>query len=339
MAGTSGQGPDHIIRQLAEQPFDFDFFRAVRLVESQHAQSPRIGRSISPVQEPIRFAQSPSLAFAPSTIEKLQWPEGSAVPRLFIRFFGLFGPNGPLPPHLTEYALERQLHFNDHTFAAFLNVFHHRLLEFFYRAWADSQKAVDMDRADSQGFVDYIGSFFGLGMESLRERDSVQDAAKLFFAGRLASQTRNAEGLEAILEAYFEIKTEVQTFVGRWLDLPADSLCRLGESPETGRMGMTAIVGSHTWACQLGFRIRAGPMKLKDYERLLPHGKAFRRLKYWVLNYLGEQFFWDIQLVLEADEVPDTCLGKSGRLGWTTWMKTAPMTRDADDLILNPPPE
>jgi type VI secretion system protein ImpH len=339
MAGTSGQSSDNLIQRLTEEPFEYDFFRAVRLIESLHPHLPRIGCSISSGQDPVRFAQSASLAFAPSTLEKLHWPEGAPVPRLFSRFFGLFGPNGPLPPHITEYALERELHFNDPTITAFFNVFHHRLISFFYRAWAESQKAVDLDRSDDRRYADYVGSVFGLGMESLRSRDTVQDAAKLYFAGRLACPTRNAEGLEAILQAYFEIKTEVQTFVGRWLDLPSDSLCRLGESPETGRLGMTAIVGSHMWVCQLAFRVRVGPMKLVDYERMLPHGKAFQRLKYWVLNYLGEQFFWDIQLVLEASEVPDTCLGKSGRLGWTSWIKTAPLTHDADDLILNPPPD
>ncbi len=56
-----------------------------------------------------------------------------------------------------------------------------------------------------------------------------------------------------------------------------------------------------------------------------------------MLNYCGEHFFWDVQLVLAAAEVPATRLGAAGRLGWDTWLKTQPFTRDADDLILNPP--
>jgi hypothetical protein len=34
----------------------------------------------------------------------------SSVPKLFVNFFGLMGPNGPLPIHLTEYARERLQH-------------------------------------------------------------------------------------------------------------------------------------------------------------------------------------------------------------------------------------
>jgi len=48
----------------------------------------------------------------------------------------------------------------------------------------------------------------------------VPDRAKFYFAGRLVHQTRNAEGLEAIVQDFFGIRTQVLTFFGRWLDLP-----------------------------------------------------------------------------------------------------------------------
>jgi type VI secretion system protein ImpH len=336
---TTSSAPTTLLEDLARNPFVFNFFRAVRLLENSRPDLPRIGRSLSPAQDPVRFGQNPSLAFAPSSLESLQQRPEDPFPRLYVRFFGLLGPNAPLPPHLTEYAHERIIHFGDRTFAAFLNVFNHRLISFFYRAWAANQKAVDLDRAQDQRFTAFVGSFFGVGTEGLQNRDAVQDWAKLFFAGRLSCQTRNAEGLEAILGAYFEIKTQVQTFAGRWMDLPPDSICQLGDSPETGSLGVNAILGSRFFECQLNFRVRLGPMKLADYERMLPGGAAFVRLKFWILNYCGEHFFWDAQLVLEAPEVPEIELGRAGRLGWTTWLKSQPFTRDADDLILIPPPD
>ncbi len=336
MASANRQTADTLVERLASEPFAFDFFRAVRLLESRRADLPRIGYSLAPAQDPVRFCQNPSLAFAPSTLQAFEQNGPSAPPKLAVRFFGLFGPNAPLPPHFTEHALERQLHHGDRTFAAFLNVFHHRLISFFYRAWAANQKAVDLDRPDDQRYAAYVGSFCGVGMEALRRRDAVPDAAKLFFSGRLACQTRNAEGLQAILQDFFAIKAEVQTFLGRWLNLPPDSVCQLGQSPETGCLGSTTIVGSRIWDCQLSFRLRLGPMSLADFQRMLPTGLSFPRLKCWVVNYCGEHFFWDVQLVLEARAVPETCLGRAGHLGWTTWLKTKPFDHDAEDLILNP---
>jgi len=337
MADTNGNPTDSLIERLVQRPYAFDFFLAVRLLESRRPDLPRIGFSHSPAEEAVRFWQKPSLRFAPSAIDSAWVPNPDSPMRLAVNFFGLFGPNAPLPPHITEYALEREIHHKDPTICAFFNLFHHRLISLFYRAWAASQKAVDSDRAADQHFASYIGSFFGVGMEALRNRDAVPDPAKLFFAGRLACQTRNAEGLEAILREYFHVPAEVQPFAGRWLTLPPDSVCRLGESPESGSLGVNAILGARFWDCQLSFRLRFGPMSLADYERLLPQGDSFERLRDWVLNYCGEHFFWDVQLVLRAAEVPPARLGGATRLGWTSWLQTQPRATDAADLILNPP--
>jgi type VI secretion system protein ImpH len=339
MADTNGNPANPLIEELFKRPFAFDFFLAVRLIESLQPDRPRVGFSLSPAEDSVRFWQKPTLRFAPSAIDSVWRPHPDSVPRIAINFFGLFGPNAPMPPHITEYALERELHFKDTTLTAFFNIFHQRLTSMFYRAWASTQKAADLDRPADQRFATFIGSFFGVGMEALQDRDAVPDLAKLFFAGRLSAQTRNAEGLAAILREYFHIPAEVLPFAGRWLTLPDDSVCQLAASPESGTMGVNTILGSRFWDCQLSFRLRFGPMSLADYERMLPQGAAFERLKYWVLNYCGEHFFWDLQLVLRADEVPSTCLGRSTRLGWTSWLQTKPPAADVADLILNPPPD
>jgi type VI secretion system protein ImpH len=150
----------------------------------------------------------------------------------------------------------------------------------------------------------------------------------------LVQQNRNAEGLESIIQDFFAVPTQVQTFVGRWLKLPPNSVCQLGQSPETGSLGTTIITGSKIWNCQMHFRLRLGPMKLADIQRLLPTGSSFKRLRDWVRFYIGEEFTWDVQLVLAKTEVPDIQLGKAGQLGWTTWLKTKPFERDAENLVI-----
>jgi len=334
MASADGQTTDSLIAELKESPFAFDFNAAVRLLQSRFAAQPRIGHSSSPAQDPVRFAQSPALEFAPSTIEAVQQNDASRPPVFYIRHFGLFGPNGPLPFCLTEYARERILHHGDRTFASFCNVFHHRLACFLFRAWADAEKTVDFDRPTDQHWSKFVGGLIGIGMDSLSGRDTIPDRAKLYFAGRLVQQTRNAEGLEAILQDFFGVLTEVRTFIGCWLKLPAGSECDLGNSQSTGTLGVSAIVGSRVWTCQMHFRLRMGPMKLAEYERLLPSGSSFARLRDWVRQYAGEQYSWDAQLILLKEEVPKIHLGRFGRLGWTTWLKTRPFEKDAEDLLL-----
>ena len=133
-----------------------------------------------------------------------------------------------------------------------------------------------------------------------------------------------------------KVQVEIEQFVGHWLKLPEDCQCRLGESRFTGLLGSTAIVGSKIWECQQRFKIRMGAMGFADYQRLLPSGRSIRRLRDWVLNYVTQQFGFDVQLVLRGIEVPDCKLGKSGRLGWSTWLKNkpGPMATDRDDLVL-----
>lgn len=337
MADTNGAAPDPVIEKLTESPFAFDFFRAVRLLENQRTDLPKVGHSVVPSEDPVRFWQNPSLRFAPSSVESVAIRAQDGIPRLAVCFFGLFGPNAPLPPHLTEYALEREMHHHDPTFTAFLNIFHHRLLSLFYRAWSANQKALDMDRPDDQRYAIYLGSFFGLGMDALQNQDAVADRAKLFFTGRLAQQTRNAEGLSAILQEYFQIPAELLPFAGRWFALPSDSLCQLGKDPQTGQLGVNLVMGSNFWDSQLSFRIRFGPMGLADYQRMLPQGDSFARLRAWILNYCGEHFCWSVQLILKKEEVPELRLGDHQGLGWCTWLKTEPFSQDAQDLILSPP--
>jgi type VI secretion system protein ImpH len=342
MAGTNRQTADALIADLTAKPYDHDFYAAVRKLQSLFREQPRIGYSASPDQDPVRFAQSPALDFAPATLEAFKQKDPSRPPVIYDRHFGLFGPNGPLPLCLTEYARERILHHGDVTFAAFCNIFHHRLTSFFFRAWADAQKATDFDRSEDEHWSHFVGSLIGLGMDSLLEADSVPDRAKLYFAGRLVQQSRNADGLAAIIGDFFAVPTEVQTFAGRWLDLGgsrgddrANYTCKLGMDAAAGTLGSNLIVGSRFWTCQLHFQLRMGPMSLTEMKRLLPTGSSFQRLCDWVRQYAGEEFTWDARLILLKEEVPKIQLGRAGQLGWTSWLKTKPFEHDAEDLILS----
>jgi type VI secretion system protein ImpH len=334
-----------IFARLLADPYSFDFFQAVRRIEAERADLPSVGHSIRPNQDAVRFCQEPSLAFSPSTVWRYLPPGTNSPARLFVNFLGMLGPHGPLPLHLTDYARDRERNHSDPSMARFLDLFNHRIISLFFRAWASSSQAVSYERGTranppdavtADRFGVYFASLFGLGQSSLRGRDAVADVAKLHFAGRLANQTRNAEGLRAIVQQFFGIDADIEEFVGRWIDVPHEYRCRLGESPQTCMLGGTIIVGGRSWDCQQKFRIRLGPMDLADYQRMLPGGDSIRRLIAWVKTYTCDEFDWDVRLILRAREVPRVCLGSMGQLGWTTWVRSTPAPRDGDDLILHP---
>ena len=325
---------DPLMQALRDKPYTFDFFQAVRQLECANSHLPRIGQSQRPQYDPVRFCQNVSLAFAPSAIETYSETTDEHPGQMFINFFGLLGTNGPMPLSITEYIYDRLQNHKDRTLASFLDLFNHRMISLFYRAWACNQQNVSHDRPEDDRFAVYIGSLYGIGQDSFRNRDAVPDVGKLHYSGRLTCQTKNVEGLREILQDYFKIAVDIEQFIGQWINIPHEHYCRLGESIKNAKLGSTLVIGSRVWECQQKFRIRFGPMLFSEYLRMLPDGDSIRRLIAWVKNYVGDELSWELQLILSATEVPSICLGKMGRLGWSIWLKSREFEKDADDLVL-----
>ena len=332
----------NLLRAIAAEPYRYDFYQTMRRLECVYSHKPRLGSALRPIDEPVRLGQDPDLAFAPSPLASLELPADGAPPRLQVRLFGLLGPNGPLPIHITEYVRQRLRHAGDATLSRFLDILHHRFIALFYKAWAQAQPHVNRDRPDDDRYRIYVGAFVGTAPLPLRDRDSVPDFARLFHAGTLIRQVRNADGLAAILRHFFDVPVRIEEFVGHWLVLnPRDRtyLRRYGST-----LGVGAVLGGRVWDHQGKFRIHLGPLTLKQYERFLPGtrrgarkdgGALLRQLVDWVRFYLSFELDWDVRLHLKREEVPRLTLGRMGRLGWTTWLGTRTAPTHADDLALD----
>lgn len=279
------------------------------------------------------------MTFPASTIHSFRegWRRGGS-PRMGVLFLGLFGPHGPMPGHLTPLAQET---FPDpdepassraSPLAAFCDLFHHRVLMLFYRAWASARPTNWFDRPEEDRFAMFAAALIGIGMPTLRHRDSMPDLAKLRFAGRLSSQSRSAPGLAEMLRTVCEMPAQVEQFVGQWVDLPSELICRLGAP--NGRLGESISIGSSVWLVHHKFRIVLGPLGRLQFESALPGGSMLAVLTSIVRNYIGDELDWDVQLVLRKDEVPRLALGGTTRLGWTTWLWSVPHEEDPRDVVL-----
>jgi type VI secretion system protein ImpH len=331
MGATVGREADALafFEALADAPYRYDFYHTLRRLECLHDQRPRWGQALRPVDEPVRLGQDPDLSFAIAPLSSFEMARGR-TPRLQVRLFGLFGPNGPLPIHITEYARERLRHADDATLCRFLDVIHHRLIALFYRAWAQAQPAVNHDRPKDDRFTVYVGAFLGLSPATVRDRDSVPDFAKLFHVSALIRQVRNVEGLTHILGHFFRVPVRIEEFVGHWMSLSTRERTYL--SSDNAVLGSGAVLGARLWDRQHKFRIHLGPLTLSQYESFLPGAPALRKLVDWVRQYLCFELDWDVQLALTRGAVPRLTLGGGQRLGWTTWLGRRPADGAADDL-------
>lgn len=338
MATGKGPGPDDLshFARLVRSPEEHHIFQALRVIEAHFSDAPRLGESRRSRQDRVRLGQEPELAFPPSTIARFTPPAGDRPARLSNRFFGLFGPNGPMPLHITKYVRERLRNHRDPTLAAFADMLTHRMMSLLYRAWVTGQPAPGFDR-DDDPLARRVAALAGFHGTHLRGRDAMPDLARLCFAGHLGQGSKNAAGLVSILSAFFEVPVHLQQFVGSWLDLEPDDRWQLGAMAGLGR---STSIGQRVWSRAAKFRLRIGPVRLRDYERLLPGGPALERMQAIVRTYAGDTLDWDINLILAGDEVPRASLGGTTRLGHTSWIGTrrdADATRaDAEDLFLYP---
>ncbi|AKL43366.1 MULTISPECIES: type VI secretion system baseplate subunit TssG [Serratia] len=330
--------PDDFWPRLRGAPYKHDLFQLLRRIDAQGGQPYLLGRAPLPRHEMLRLGQEPSLSFAPSTLAQVAPRANSPLHDVSIFSFGLFGPNGPLPLHLTEYVRERVYHHQDTTLLAFTNLFHHRLTLLFYRAWADAQPTVSLDRPDNRRFDEYLSSLIGIGQPAQQERDSINAHAKHFMAGHLIRHSRDPEGLSKILQQYFKVPVRIVENVPHWLRVEPREQARLKAGRGAPRLGESAFLGIAVRDIQHKFRIELGPMPQRDYNRFLPGADLCRQLRDWVRQYLGIEFVWEVRLILAKEQAHGLQLGGAQRLGLSSWLADDRRQRDLDDLIFSPEP-
>jgi type VI secretion system protein ImpH len=347
MAATSRpQGPDvkkpaaeyygaEVEQELRREPWNFEFFQMVRLLERLGAGKP-VGRFDNPAEEAARFLSNPAIMFPPSQIHSLDWPR-SGQPRLTVNIMGLNGPMGVLPISYSEWMNDR-IRAKDYALQAFFDLFHHRLISLFYQAWEKYRFPVAYERDRNDRFTGYLLSFVGLGTNGLRERLSVPDSGLVFYAALLGLQTRSAAALRQVLEDYFAVPVEVEQFIGTWRPIPENDQTRTGDAREySEQLALGAIAGDEVWDNQSSARIVLGPLTLKQYLDFLPNGSAYQALCDLSGFFSRREIDFELQLILRREETPGIVLEDESAgfmLGWTTWIKNAPMTRDPSDAVL-----
>jgi type VI secretion system protein ImpH len=326
-----------VAARLSAEPFSFEFFQAVRLLERMLPERQPVGQFARPSEEVARFRVHPTLSFPASEIQSLS-EQNNGQPSMTVNFMGLIGAVGALPTHYTDLVVGRVLA-RDLTLRDFFDIFHHRILSLFYQAWLKYRFQFRLERGEFDRFSHYLLDLIGLGTEGLRGRQALWDESLLYYAGLIAQQPRSATALRLLLSDYFQAPVEIEQFVGAWYRLDVDAQCRFEEGPPQSRqLGVGAVVGDEIWEPQARVRIVLGPLPLARYVDFLPSGTAFQPLRAITRLYSGDEIDFELQLVLDRREAPPCELGAEGEaaplLGFLSWAKSKPMGRDPADTIL-----
>lgn len=350
MPATKRRFEPAVIERLFTQPYRFQYFQAVRMIELWLKR--RGMPEESAVANFVRFQNSTSLAFPASEVEALQpEPRGIAPDRRtlaaalnsaelrYLRvtpaFMGLLGSAGALPAHYTERIAAHQLYERDEGPRAFLDTFSNRTLALFYQAWRKYRLELKYGGTGKDGFLPLLLSLAGMGQESLRRRLSdhghgVLDESIAYFATSVRQRPASAVQIARVLAEYFGEQVRVEQFVGRWYDVPPAQQTALGMGNAT--LGAGALAGERIWQRDLRLRLVIGPLDSQAYETFLPGGRAARALHKLLEMFTGLSLEYEVQLVLRAADVHGVTLGAAGRLGWDGFMVDGPQGRDRADL-------
>jgi type VI secretion system protein ImpH len=344
--GTAHRRPvPAVIERLFREPQRFSFFQAVRLLQRWHderaatdrqARRYPVGEDHPPLREAVRFRVQPGLSFPASEVARAYQPESSEddlPPELVVNFMGLVGPMGVLPDQYTALLIQR-LKEKDESLRDFLDLFHHRTISMFYRAWEKYRLPVLFERASRQQKTDILTeclySLVGLGTGGLRGRSRLPDEVMLYYGGHFAHENRPEVSLEAILQDHFDVPVRVTSFHGRWLQLREEDRSRLPWAGEPQgqycQLGHAIYLGERVWDIRSAFRISLGPLTYTQFCRFMPTGDALAPLAELTRSFVGWELDFDVQTLLLKDEVPPLRLVQDGpvapRLGWNTWLGT-----------------
>lgn len=343
MAAEGRRRPHRLETILAEEGWRFDFCQAVRLLQLMSPDSKALGVGDKPDAEPVRLSSRVSMGFPSSDVHEIRLAEhADDVSEMVVNFMGVATPAsyGSLPTPYSELILSKARDKN-HVLPDFLDLFNHRLISLFYRAWEKYRFAVVYEREGQSRrgtFEQAMFSIVGLGADAQQSSQSVNSRALLARAHALGSRGVSALGLAAIIQDYFGVAARIEQFVPAWYDIEDTEVCRLGR--QSCHLGEDVCLGARTRMAQSRFRVCLGPLSWSRMTDFLPIGSAYQELTEVCTLAAGPEFDFEFKLQLASDRTPPLRLGvtaeeESPHLGWSTWLQRSESDEPVAAVTIN----
>jgi len=321
---TQGWRTDHALDQaLFETGWLFEFYQAVRLLETRYPDRVPVGEGSMPERETVRFKSNVDLQFPASEISAVVRSDRPGMPdTMHVNVMGLAGVLGPMPVPYTELILERKNR-KDTALRDFLDIFNHRFVSLLYRTRKYFRIAFPFESPDQSYFTRALYALMGIGTAGLRNRMAMADRSLLYYTGLFSQQPRSMAGLEVIISHYFKVACHGKQLKGRWWPIAKDQLTRIGKSGQNQTLGKGTLMGTQVWIQQSRFQLRLGPLSFTQFLDFLPTRTAYEPLCQMVRFYAGREFEFDFRFAVKAGTIPPSRLeARVGlRLGWSAWIK------------------
>ena len=346
MSSQSRRKNTSVSKSLTKQPYNYEFFQAIRLLErsavfnknkSENTSSNPIAQFLPPDTESIRFHTHQTLNFPASeihNIKKVKKKSGLTQWDVMINFIGLTGAMGVMPYHYTEMILQR-IKMKDHSLEHFFDLFNHRTISLFYQAATKYNLPVEYERKkistplnkNNDQHTQVLLSLIGLGTSNLNNRLYTKDESLVYYTGLLSQKVRTTTGLKQLIQSHFDIPVKIKELVGQWQELIDDVRTCL-PSKETPKglnncLGKSVMLGKHGWFVQSKISIILGPLNKKQLKYFSPGTTALKALNEIVRLYVGIEYDYDFKIRLKKSDIPErTSLSNEQQpvMGWNTWL-------------------
>lgn len=169
---------------------------------------------------------------------------------------------GPLPEPFLEWVRDR-LRDDDQTFAAFLDVFNHRINVLRHQLKATQDVALDYALPQDTLQADFLANIAGMASLDAEAQIALPRRAWLGMTATLADPRRSATAALTVLRQYLGIpETRLEQLVGDWRPLSSTQWSGLGRQ---ATLGGDAVLGTQVWDETAGVRLTVPAV---DYERL-----------------------------------------------------------------------
>jgi type VI secretion system protein ImpH len=312
MAAEERQQNSAVKQRLLEQACAFSFFKAVHLLES-FAGGRAPGRTLSPINDPVRFRVLPGFSFPASDIATIRNGDRAPIPEMTVNFMGLIGPKGVLPNWYNEHALQLN-NKKAHAFNEFLDMFHHRLISLFYLAWKKYRLAENFQPDGTDPISRSLADLAGIDPAG-QERDPqyYHNARQrlIYFSGMVCRAVPTASAIEAVIANAVGAPVRVEQFVMRMIAVHEENRSCLGRN--NGTLGKDAICGSRIRDINNYFIVKLGPLTWEKYLAFQPRSRNLDLVQLLIARIAGMEYEFEVQLILKGPEIPGLCLG--GRRG------------------------
>lgn len=291
-------------------------FALLRYLQLHAKLTKNIGDETQLGEHKLRFGQLAKLSFQEKQVHQIA-TEGEFL-KVKIKGFGMLGANGALPLHLSEAIYEKNLHEKDHTFNDFLDIFHHRLIGLFYKAWLSAEPAVMLDNQSNPIFGEHIAGFVGNQPLANNGVEGLVKYSQFYYSSLLLNQNMPTHNLVEILRGYFDVPIQIEENIGEWIEAKAHAT-QLSSQPSEP-LGMGLLIGTHYFDATQKFRIVIGPVSTAKYLDFLKDGCLFNKLNQWVVRYTKHSYQFDIKIIVDKDDIRPSRLDTSHPLGRNSWL-------------------